>query len=128
LILDASALVAVLCEEPGHAALRARIGAAPAVGIGVPTMVEAGMVLRRLAGERARWLMYGFLLHAGARILPFTEEHWHVALDAFEMYGKGRHPAALNFGDCLTYATAKVAGEPLLYLGNDFAQTDIAHA
>jgi ribonuclease VapC len=58
-------------------------------------------------------------------VLSFGDAHWRIAQSAFVRYGKGRHPAALNFGDCLTYATAYVAGEPLLCVGNDFAQTDL---
>jgi len=57
--------------------------------------------------------------------LPFGDEHWRLAAQAFGRYGKDRHPAGLNYGDCLTYATAKLAGEPLLSLGDDFAQTDL---
>ena len=59
-------------------------------------------------------------------VIPFGTEHWPVAVDAFARSGKGRHPARLNFGDCLTYAVAKRAGEPLLCVGGDFAQTDLA--
>ncbi len=58
-------------------------------------------------------------------VIPFTAEHYEVAVDAFERFGKGRHPAALNFGDCLTYAVARLSGLPLLYTGDDFARTDL---
>jgi ribonuclease VapC len=58
-------------------------------------------------------------------VLPLDERHWVVAVDAFERFGKGRHPAAPNFGDCLTYAVAHVARRPLLYVGDDFARTDL---
>ncbi len=58
-------------------------------------------------------------------VVSFDERHWQLSLEAFERYGKGRHPARLNFGDCLSYATAKLAGQPLLCVGNDFAQTDV---
>ncbi len=66
------------------------------------------------------------LRRAGAEVIPFTEEHYEVALDAFLRYGKGRHPAALNFGDCLAYAVARLSGLPLLYVGDDFSKTDLA--
>ena len=59
-------------------------------------------------------------------MIPFTEEHYDAAVDAFERFGKGRHPAALNFGDCLTYAVARLSGLRLLYIGEDFARTDLA--
>jgi ribonuclease VapC len=61
-------------------------------------------------------------------VLPFGDDQWRVATDAFIRYGKGRHPAGLNYGDCMSYATAEVAGEPLLFVGDDFARTDIAPA
>jgi ribonuclease VapC len=60
--------------------------------------------------------------------LPFGEIHWREAVDAFRQFGKGRHPAGLNFGDCLTYATAKLSGEPLLFVGEDLGQTDLEPA
>ncbi len=63
---------------------------------------------------------------AGVTVIPFTNAHNTAALDAYLRYGKGRHPAALNFGDCMTYATARLAGAPLLCVGEDFAQTDLA--
>ena len=63
---------------------------------------------------------------AEVEIVPFEPEHYQAAADAFERYGKGRHKAALNFGDCLTYAVAHVAGMPLLFTGQDFSQTDLA--
>jgi ribonuclease VapC len=61
-------------------------------------------------------------------VLPFDDEHADVAGEAAVRFGKGRHPAKLNYGDCMTYATAQIAHEPLLYIGNDFAQTDIPAA
>ena len=61
----------------------------------------------------------------GIQEVPFGEIHWREAMDAYRRFGKGRHPAALNFGDCMTYAVAKLAGEPLLFTGNDFELTDL---
>jgi ribonuclease VapC len=61
-------------------------------------------------------------------VIPFDERHWSLAAEAFIRFGKGRHPAALNYGDCMTYATARRAGAPLLYVGDDFAKTDISAA
>jgi ribonuclease VapC len=70
-------------------------------------------------------LLASFLQEFEISILPFGVFHWEEASEAFRRFGKGRHPAALNFGDCLTYATAKLAGRPLLFIGNDFSQTDL---
>ncbi len=61
----------------------------------------------------------------GIQEIPFGELHWREAVDAYRRFGKGRHPAALNFGDCMTYAVASLTGEPLLFVGNDFGHTDL---
>ena len=76
-------------------------------------------------GVAGQTLLVRLLEEADVDIVPFGEEHWPAAVEAFRRYGKGRHPAGLNFGDCLTYATASLAGEPLLAVGDDFAQTDL---
>ena len=64
----------------------------------------------------------------GISEIPFGPAHWREAVDAYQRFGRGRHPARLNFGDCLSYATAKLAGQPLLFIGHDFSQTDIEQA
>jgi ribonuclease VapC len=71
-------------------------------------------------------ILDAFLVESGIRTIPFGDAHWIVSLDAFARFGKGRHPAALNLGDCLTYAVAKLSGEPLLCTGDDFARTDLS--
>ncbi|HUG63876.1 MAG TPA: type II toxin-antitoxin system VapC family toxin [Gaiellaceae bacterium] len=126
MIVDSSALIAVLVEEPGYEPAWETLKGADAIGIGTPTLVETGMVMERLAPKRGRLLLMSLLDDLEAIAVPFSDAHWPVAIDAFLRFGKGRHAAALNLGDCLTYAVAKVAGEPLLCLGDDFAQTDLA--
>jgi ribonuclease VapC len=126
LILDSSAIVAVLLREPGCERLMARLVENPEPGVGSPTMTETGIVLCARLGERGQTLLGRFAQAYELVILPFDAEHWTLAVQAFLRFGKGRHPAALNFGDCLTYATARLAGEPLLCLGEDFAKTDLA--
>lgn len=84
------------------------------------------MVLSSRLGEDSRRLLDDFLQEMDVEVIPFTAQHYEVAVDAFERFGKGRHPAALNFGDCLTYAVARLSGLPLLYTGEDFARTDLA--
>ena len=81
----------------------------------------------RLRGEPVLALK-DLLRATEAEVIPFTEDHGRAALNAYLRFGKGRHPAALNFGDCLCYATASVARQPLLYVGEDFSQTDIQKA
>jgi ribonuclease VapC len=125
LIADTSALVAIVIEEPGHESALDKIVAAGGAGMGTPTLVETGIVLRAKLGPAGRTLLRATLDELSIRALPFREEHWLVAVDAFTRFGKGRHPAGLNFGDCLTYAVAKIANEPLLCRGDDFASTDV---
>lgn len=125
MILDASALVAIALDEPEREVLVAKINAADSVAVGAPTLVETGIVLSARTGLDASAALMELLAAADAVVIEFGERHWRVAVSAWEQFGKGRHPAALNFGDCLTYATARVAGQPLLAKGDDFTQTDI---
>ena len=83
------------------------------------------MVLIARFGTRGKTALARFLQENGVDVLPFGDTHVGIALDAFSRFGKGRHPAALNFGDCCSYATATVAREPLLCVGDDFSQTDL---
>lgn len=125
MILDSSAIVAVLLKEPGYQRPLERLTENPEPGVGAPTMVETGIVLSARLGERGQTLLARFVQAYELVILPCDTEHWTVAVQAFLRYGKGRHPAALNFGDCLTYATARLAEESLLCVGEDFAKTDL---
>ena len=128
LILGSSAILAALLEEPGHGEILDRISSAQSVGVGAPTFVETAIVLSSKLRRDARPQLNEFLRAAEAELIPMGPEHVDAAVDAFLRYGKGRHPAGLNFGDCLTYAVAAVAGVPLLFTGNDFMQTDIRRA
>ena len=128
MILDSSALVAIVMKEPGAGILLTKIHAAPTRGIGAPTLMETLMVLAtRLRGDPSA-LLQALLRELDVEVIPFTEEHSLVALSAFLKFGKGRHRAALNFGDCTAYAIASVARESLLFVGLDFGKTDIAAA
>lgn len=125
MILDSSAIVAILQREAGFEDLIAKLDQAPLIGIGAPTLVETGVVVEARLGLDGRWVLDRFLRDFEVTIVAFGEVHWREALTAFRRFGKGRHPATLNFGDCLTYATARLAGRPLLFVGDDFAQTDL---
>ncbi len=125
MILDSSAIVAILLKEPGYERLRTRLAAAERVGIGSPTVAESSLVLSSRLGRSGKTLLARFLQEADIEVVGFMAEHWTVAADAHLAYGKGRHPARLNFGDCMTYAVAKLAEEPLLCLGDDFSATDL---
>jgi ribonuclease VapC len=128
MVLDTSAILAVLLAESGNERLTDLISRSPIVVVGAPTIVETAMVLSARLQRNARPIVDDFLREAEAEVVPFTREHYEVAVYAFERYGKGRHPASLNFGDCLTYAIARVAQLPLLATGMDFSRTDLVLA
>ena len=128
MILDSSAVIAVLFREERHEQVEEVMAAANWLAIGAPTMFEAEMVALSALEHRGPELVEQFLLDRGVQVLPFDGFHWRLAVKAFSRYGKGRHPAALNYGDCMTYAVARAASQPLLFVGNDFAQTDIPPA
>jgi ribonuclease VapC len=125
MIIDTSAVIAVIGREPGHQQIIRRLAGSAQTGIGAPTQLETGMVLIARFGTRGKTALARFLQENGVDVLPFGDTHVGIALDAFSRFGKGRHPAALNFGDCCSYATATVAREPLLSVGDDFPQTDL---
>ena len=126
--LDSSALIAVLFAEPGYLDLVDRIIEADHVRIGAPTLVESSMVFAGRRGAAATGEIEGLVRELAITVAPFGEAEWRAAVDAFWRFGRGRHAAALNFGDCLAYASASVAGDTLLFVGEDFAQTDITPA
>ncbi len=128
MILDSSAIVALVFQEPGHERLLAALSGARSVGIGAPTLVETTIVLSARLGADARGLVSRFVLETDVATVPFTDAHFGTALEAWLRFGRGRHAAGLNFGDCLSYATARVAGEPLLFTGEDFPRTDVEAA
>ena len=125
MIVDSSAVVAIHMREPGADELMRKIAGAEPCGIGAPTLLETTIVLSARSGQDARVLVARFLEEMGIVTIAFGEEHWRVAMDAFIRFGKGRHPAGLNFGDCMSYATAILAGQPLLCVADDFSKTDI---
>jgi ribonuclease VapC len=125
MIIDSSAVLAVIGKEPGHERIVHELAASQETRMGAPTQLETGIVLTARLGPRGKTILARFLQENAIQIVAFDEDHAAVALDAYSRFGKGRHPAALNFGDCCTYATASVSGEPLLCVGDDFRQTDL---
>ena len=125
MILDSSAIVAMVLREPDCELLLAKVGEARAMGVGSPTLVEPSILLSARLAIDSQGLVARFVQEVDVSIIPFDEAHHTAAHQAWLRFGKGRHPAALNFGDCLTYATARLAAEPLLCTGDDFAQTDL---
>jgi len=128
MVLDSSAIVAIYLREPGYDRLIERIAAAEVVVIGVPTLLETIMLLTLRLDQDTRATVFAFLRRLEAEIVPLNQEHLDAATSAFIRYGRGRHTAALNYGDCMAYAVATVAGMPLLFSGGGFAETDIAQA
>ena len=127
--IDTSAIVAIALGEPESARFTARIEAARQILVGVPTQLEARMVLTGRGGAAAAAATLAALF-ADPKVfsVDFAAAHLAAATDAFDRYGKGQHRASLNYGDCMAYAVAKVAGCPLLFKGEDFARTDIRSA
>lgn len=128
MVLDSSAIVAILLTEPEADALMNAVAADPVRLLGAVTLLEAALVLTSRRGEAGSQALDGFVREVVTEVVPFTAEQAHLARSAWERFGKRRHPAALNIGDCCSYALARLTGEPLLYKGGDFAQTDIVSA
>jgi ribonuclease VapC len=128
-IVDTSALIAILRDEPDAATYAGAIERAAVRRISAANLVEAGAVIDSARDPIASRQLNRLLSVAEIEIAPVTEEQAGIARDAYRDFGKGSgHPAGLNFGDCFAYALAKDTGEPLLYKGSDFAQTDVVSA
>lgn len=126
MIVDASAVIALIENESLHtSAVSAALASYQPTRMGAPTAAECLIVLTARHGPTGRTAFERLRSEIGLEIVDFTSEHAVVAQRAYLRYGKGRHRAALNFGDCMTYAVAAVTREPLLAVGNDFSQTDL---
>ncbi len=125
MILDTSAVIAILAGEADAAHYAQLIEADPTPRIGAPALLEASMVLTRWFGDAAGAALDAFVREAEVEIVAFDLPQLRAAQAAYRRFGKGRHPAGLNFGDCMSYALARACDEALLFKGNDFAQTDI---
>jgi ribonuclease VapC len=125
MVIDTSALAAIFFHEPERDAFRNAIVAASSRLISAATVLEAGMVIESRRGGGAGREFDLFIVRAQIQIVPVDADLADLARSAWRKYGKGRHPAGLNFGDCFSYALAKSSGEPLLAKGGDFARTDV---
>jgi len=126
MVLDTSAIAAILFDEPEAPAFEVAIERASVRLLSAASLVELSIVVELRLGEPGGRELDLLLYRAGIEIVPLTREQAEVARRAFRRFGKGRHPAALNFGDCFSYALSKTAGEPLLFKGDDFSHTDVA--
>jgi len=123
-VVDTSVVISILKGEPGSTGFISAIFTAETVLVGAPNLLEASMVfVSRTEGDSRD--IDTFCSGLGVRVVPFGPDEYRHAAAAFHRYGKGRHPARLNFGDCMAYAVSKATGEPLLFKGADFAKTDV---
>lgn len=125
-VLDTSALVALLCGEPEAERIFQRIEQGGTFYVAAPTLLELRLILAGRLGRDAAADVESARERIGFLVLSFTEAHADAAFIAWQQYGKGRHPAGLNLGDCMTYGVAKVAKAELVYVGDDFSRTDLA--
>ena len=128
MVIDTSALIAILQDEPERRAFNEAIEAAERRAMSVASFVEASMVLEAQYGQEGVRDLDLFIAKAGIELVAVDADQAHVARTAFRLYGKRRHPAGLNFGDCFAYALARTLDEPLLFKGADFSLTDVAIA
>jgi ribonuclease VapC len=125
MIIDTSAIVAILFGEDDAEIYAEAITQADSCRISAATFVETAVVVEAQTRNNGGRQFDAFIRRAGIAIEPVTEEQAHIARQAFIDFGKGSHPAGLNYGDCFSYALAKAAREPLLFKGKDFAKTDV---
>lgn len=128
IVVDTSAIMAILNGEPEAAAITDLLSLADDLIMAAPTKFELLMVAVGRKEEPGRDMAEALLAQFNMVVAPWTDEHARLAADAFLRFGKGRHKAALNFGDCMSYALAKSVDAPLLFKGNDFAETDVKAA
>ena len=125
MIVDSSAILAVLYREPDAGRYETAIASAMGCRMSVANVLETSIVLEARGGAAAGHELDTFLQDAAIELTPVTVEHMDAARRAWRRFGKGNHPAALNLGDCFAYALAAVTGEPLLFKGEGFARTDV---
>jgi ribonuclease VapC len=126
MVLDTSAVIAILTSEPGSDQLADRVAAAESLAMSAATLVEASIVMQARYGDAGVLQLDLFVQRTNTRVHAVTHAQADLAREAFRRFGKGRHPAALNLGDCFSYALAADLAEPLLFVGQDFARTDLS--
>jgi ribonuclease VapC len=128
MVIDTSAVIAILEHEPEGPAFLGLVESADSRCMSVASLVEASIIAERSRGPSGVELLDEFIASARIDLIGVDLDQAHAARKAFSRFGKGRHPAGLNFGDCFAYALAKMVGEPLLCKGADFARTDLTLA
>lgn len=125
MVIDTSAILAILFNEPDAEYFETALVSDPSRLMSAASVLEASIVIESRLGEAGGQEFDQLLQVAQITIVPVTAQQIEVARQAYRTYGKGRHPAGLNYGDCFAYALAKTTNEPLLFKGSDFSQTDI---
>jgi ribonuclease VapC len=125
MVLDTSALLALLLDEPEAEDFRAAVEEDTTRLVSAATLLETALVIEARKGERGGQELDTLIQKAEVLVVPVDAEHVFEARRAYRRFGKGRHAAGLNFGDVFAYALARTAGEPLLFKGDDFAKTDV---
>lgn len=125
MVLDTSALLAILFDEPESEAIRAAIEADSTRLLSASSVLETALVIETRFGENGGRELDLLLSRGGIEVVAFDQEQARVARLAYRSFGKGRHPAGLNFGDCFSYALSTTSGEPLCFKGKDFSRTDV---
>jgi ribonuclease VapC len=128
MVIDSSAVLAILLVEPERDRFRQAISADPVRLISSVNALEASMVIESRKGKAGGRELDLLFYRSGVEVVPSTAEHVEVAREAWRRFGKGNHPARLNIGDCFAYALSQVSGEPLLFKGDDFSRTDVRSA
>ena len=126
MVLDTSALVALLLDEPEAEEFRAAVEEDTTRLVSAATLLETALIIEARKGEPGGRELDSLILKADIVVVAVDAEHVSEARRAYRRFGKGRHAAGLNFGDVCAYALARTSGEPLLFKGDDFAETDIA--
>ena len=128
MVIDSSALIAILQNEPERAAFVRKLGADRVRLLSAANWLEAAIIVDDRFGENGARDLKLFVLEAAIEIVPVTAAQAELARAAYRRFGRGNHPARLNYGDCFAYALARETGEPLLFKGDDFSRTDIPAA
>lgn len=126
MVIDTSAILAILFDEPSAERLEDAVASDPVRLISAGNVLEAGIVVEARLGEVGGRELDLLLHGAGIETVPVDADQVALAREAWRRFGRGRHRARLSFGDCFAYALARTAGEPLLFVGDDFALTDVA--
>jgi ribonuclease VapC len=128
MVIDSSAIIAILLAEPEQLLFNRLIGQKSARRMSVASLLEITIVIESRKGSVGKSKVDAYIDSAGIEIVPVDLKQGETAREAYRRFGRGRHPAALNFGDCFSYALAIAMGEPLLFKGTDFSKTDVTAA